>query len=133
MIDWILNTLNFLKMKMKLFLTGIALTALTTIAFSQQPDSVQGHRNCPGKATYVDANKNGKCDNNQNKFANADTISKNGTACAGVCRQHAGQGCGQRAGQGQGQCADKGRSRDKNFVDADKNGICDNYEAEIKK
>jgi hypothetical protein len=120
-------------MKMKLFLTGIALTALTTIAFTQQPDSGQVHRNCPGKSpSCVDAHKNGKCDNNQNKFANADTISQNGTTCAGACRQHAGQGCSQNASQGPGQCPDKGRGKGRNFVDADKNGICDKYEAELK-
>ncbi len=122
-------------MRAKLFLTGIALTALTTIAFTQQPGSGQGQRNGTGKgAAYVDANKNGICDNYENKTANFARHGKNGAVCMGGCGQRSGQGCGRRAGQegsaqNQGRCQGKGR----NFVDADKNGICDYYEAASKK
>ena len=112
-------------MKSKLILTGISLTALTAIAFTQQPGSGQGQRNGTGKApAYVDANKNGICDNYENKTANYAQHRKNGTACRG--------GYGQRAGQGQGQSQGKGQGKGRNFVDADKNGICDYYEAAAK-
>ena len=113
-------------MKTKIILTGIALTVLTTFAFTQQPGSGKGQRNGTGKATaYVDANKNGICDNYENKTANFGRHRKNGTACMG--------GCGQRAGQGQGQNKGRGQGRGRNFVDADKNGVCDYYEAASKK
>jgi hypothetical protein len=113
-------------MRAKLFLTGIALTALTTIAFTQQPGSGQGQGHGKGKASsFVDANKNGICDNYENKTANIDGKSKNGTACMG--------GCSQRAGQGSGQNKETGRGKGRNFVDADKNGVCDYYEAATKK
>jgi hypothetical protein len=40
-----------------------------------------------------------------------------------------GNGTGNCTGNGQGQ----GKGKGKNFVDADKNGVCDTYEARTKK
>ena len=104
-------------MKAKLILTGIALTALTAIAFTQQPGSGQGQRNGTGKGTaYVDANKNGICDNYENKTANCARHRKNGHCLQGgiraACRAGMWSACrtgirtkpGQWPGQGQELC-----------------------------
>jgi hypothetical protein len=123
-----------MKMRAKLFLAGIFLATLTTMAFTQQPGSGQGQRNGTGKGTaYVDANKNGICDNYENKTVNCARHGKNGTACMGGCGQRARQGCGQRAGHGSGQSQGRDQVKGSNFVDANKNGICDNFEAATKK
>jgi hypothetical protein len=116
-----------MKMRAKLILTGIALTVITTVAFTQQPGSGKGQRNGTGKGTaYVDANKNGICDNYENKTADFARHGKNGTACNGGCCHRAGQ-------EGSAQNQGRGRGKGRNFVDADKNGICDYYEAASKK
>jgi hypothetical protein len=137
-------------MKAKLILTGIALTALTAFAFSQEPDSAKGQRNGTGKATaYVDSNKNGICDNYENKSADLGRHGKNVTAGKAGCGHHngqgcgqcgnngcgnqEGQGCGQHAGQRSGQNQGRGHGKSKNFVDANKNGICDYKEATSEK
>lgn len=113
-------------MKTKLFLTGLALMALTVFANGQDPVAKQGQGNgqCCGRcngtgkgAAFVDKNNNGICDNFENRTANATGNKGNGN---GKC-----DGTGKRQGQGRG----KGR----NFVDANKNGICDYYEANTKK
>lgn len=92
-------------MKTKLIFTGLALIATT--AFISAQSQGNGNRKCngTGKGTgFVDNNKNGICDNYENR-TNKKTVGNN-------CN-----------GQGKG----------KNFIDANKNGICDNYEAGTKK
>jgi hypothetical protein len=107
-------------MKTKLFLTGIALIAITSFAIAQDPVTAQGQGNGRGRcngtgqgASFVDANKDGKCDNFGTKKANS-TGSKGKGACNGT---------GQGKGQGKG----------RNFVDANKNGACDTFEAQSNK
>jgi len=111
-------------MRTKLFLTGIALIAITSFAIAQEPVNTQGQGQgngmgrCNGTgqgAAFVDANKDGKCDNFGTK--NASATGKRGQ---GACK-----GTGQGKGQGKG----KGR----NFVDANKNGVCDTFEAQSNK
>jgi hypothetical protein len=95
-------------MKAKIFLTALALVAVTTFATAQNPKCVRGNGNCKvtGKSTtFVDSNKDGICDN---------------------------QGAGKSAtpklkrdGSGQGQKL--------NYVDNNKNGVCDTNEARQKK
>jgi len=109
-------------MKTKLFLTGIVLVAITSLAIAQEPVTTQGQGNGRGRcngtgqgAAFVDANKDGKCDNFGTK--NASATGKRGQ---GACN-----GTGQGKGQGKG----KGR----NFVDANKNGVCDTFEAQKSK
>lgn len=111
-------------MKAKLFLTGLALMAVTVSASAQNPVTSQGRGNCkgPGNGTnkgisFVDKNNNGTCDNSESRTANATDNKGRGT---GIC-----DGSGKGQGQGKGQKI--------NFVDADKNGICDTYEARTKK
>ncbi len=110
-------------MKAKLFLTGLALMAVTAFASAQNPVAGQGRGNCkgPGNGTckgvaFVDKNNDGICDNNT---ANATGNKGKGN---GICD-------GSGKGQGQGQ----GKGKGINFVDANKNGICDTYEARTKK
>ena len=107
-------------MKTKIFLTGLALLALTTFASAQNPVTVRGNGNgsCNGTAKcsgFVDANKNGICDTYENRTTNASVGKGNGT---GKC-----------TGNGQG----RGKGKGKNFVDANKNGVCDTFEARTKK
>jgi hypothetical protein len=106
-------------MRTKLFLTGLAFIAFTALATAQDPVAGQGQGkgrgpcNGTGKGSaYVDANKDGICDNL-------------GTSNAGASGKR-GAGNGRCNGKGQGQ--GKGR----NFVDANKNGICDTFEARTK-
>jgi hypothetical protein len=101
-------------MKTKLFITGLAFFAMTSLGFSQngKPQDKQG-RSCP---SWVDENKNGICDKYENRTP--------GQGRNGNCK---GNGyCGGNQGQGKGMMNGQGKGR--NFVDADKNGVCDRYE-----
>lgn len=107
-------------MKTKLFLTGLAIIAMSAFANAQEPAAGQGQGTgrCRGTGTcrgpgFVDANKDGICDNQGKSTANMAGNRGNGT-----CN-----------GKGQGQ----GRGNGKNFVDANKNGICDRFEAPSNK
>ena len=101
-------------MKAKIFLTGLAILALTTFTSAQNPQGGRGNGNCNGTgkgSAFVDSNKDGVCDNSGTGKSAAQKGKRDGT------------------GNGQGQGKGKGR----NFVDADKNGVCDTYEARTKK
>ena len=109
-------------MKTKLFITGLALMAVTAFASAQNPVAGQGNGNgrCNGigkGSAFVDKNKDGVCDNYENRTANV--------------TDNKGKGNGKCDGSGKGRRLGKGKGR--NFVDANKNGICDNYEASTKK
>lgn len=115
-------------MTTKLFLTGLALLAVTTLVSAQQGT---GKGNCQskcqskcsgtGKGTaYVDKNNNGVCDNYESRKDSTSTKKGKGL---GKC-----DGTGNGQGKGTGKAAGKG----KNFVDANKNGVCDHAET-IKK
>jgi len=115
-----------MEMKTKLFFTGVALMALTAFTFAQDPGTGKNLRNGTGRGpSYVDTNKNDTCDHYENNTANFAQHRRNATNCRSAHGQHAGQGLGRNQGRGQG--------NHRNFVDADKNGVCDNYEAAIKK
>lgn len=101
-------------MKAKIFLSGLALVALTTFATAQNPQGRRGNGNCngTGKGTaFVDNNKDGICDNQGTGKSRAQKGKRDGT------------------GNGQGQ----GKGKGKNFIDANNNGVCDTYEARTKK
>ena len=130
-------------MKTKLFITGLALMAITTLAGAQNNDVNQSQQNVTGRVlAYVDANKNGICDNYENRVSDVPNGRRN-FYCRfnGQGQQGQGQGQGQRLrlrnGMGQGQRPGygmgPGRGRNRNFVDADRNGVCDFYEAPVKK
>lgn len=103
-------------MKTKLLLTALAFFAMTTIGFSQnqqqQDQSGRKQGNCPA---WVDENKNGVCDNYENRTPGQGRGNGNGY-CGG--RNQGQPGKGMMNGQGRG----------RNFVDENKNGICDRYE-----
>jgi hypothetical protein len=103
-------------MKAQIFLTGLAIAALTTFASAQNPcgGNARGNGNCNGTGkgvAFVDSNKDGVCDN------------------FGTGKSTAQKGKSDGSGKGQGQ----GKGKGKNFVDADKNGVCDTYEVRVKK
>lgn len=113
-------------MKTKLFITGLAFVALTAIASAQTTSpATNNNTGSAGRgAAYVDANNDGVCDNFEN------TGGMHRGYCAGQ-----GKGMGKGNGQGKGMAAGQNRRTQKgamttgrNFVDTDKNGICDNRE-----
>lgn len=126
-------------MKTKLFLTGIALMALTAFTIAQEPGTGRGVRNGTGKGpAYVDTNNNHVCDNYENNTARNGRHAKGNARFQAVKGQRPGQsvvhGQGRGRGAGHGLAQNQGRrGTGRNFVDADKNGICDYYEAAGKK
>ena len=119
-------------MNTKLIISGLALIAVTTIA-SAQNNEVQPRQNTTtarGPA-FVDANNDGVCDNYTNGRGKALRANRNGRGNGNCYAQ--GQRQGQRQGQGQGRGQGQGQNRGRNFVDADKNGICDYNEAPAAK
>jgi len=108
-------------MKAKIFLSGLALVAMTAIASAQGPGNGKGNGKCNGSGqgtSFVDTNKNGICDTFENRTANTAVRKGNGNGnCNGT-----GKGKGQGNGHGKG----------KNFVDANNNGVCDTFEAREK-
>ena len=115
-------------MKTKLFITGLALMAITTLASAQNNGVSQSQQKGTGSGlAYVDANKNGICDNYENRTSNLPAGRRN-IYCRFNVQGQQGLGLGQRQGNGMGQ----GQGRNRNFVDADKNGVCDFYEASSK-
>ncbi len=116
-------------MKTKLLITGLAFMAITTLVSAQNQGTGQRQMNGKGKGTtFVDANKNGICDNYENRTANSTTATgyANCQGCGRGLKQGQGQGSGQRGMR-------QGRGNQSNFVDADKNGICDFRETPGKK
>ncbi|MBV5314694.1 MAG: hypothetical protein JZU47_15440 [Prolixibacteraceae bacterium] len=100
-------------MKAQIFLTGLAIVALTTFASAQNPQCGKGNGNCKGTgkgAAFVDSNKDGICDKQGAGKSGAQKGKKDGT------------------GNGQGQ----GKGKGKNFVDTNKNGVCDTFEARTR-
>jgi hypothetical protein len=131
-----------MEMKTKLFITGLILMAMTTLANAQNNVVNQSRQKGTGNGlAYVDANKNGICDNYENRTSDVPGGRRN-FYCRFNCQERQGQGQGRRLrlrnGMGQGQRPGNGmgmgpgRGRNRNFVDADKNGICDYYEASSK-
>lgn len=108
-------------MKTKQIISGLALIAITTIASAQSNKVPPCQKNSTGTGVaYIDANNNGICDNFENSPKTVAQRKRGGNG--GNCQAGA---RGRGTGQGQG----KGR----NFVDADKNGICDHSVLNSKK
>jgi hypothetical protein len=112
-------------MTTKLIISALAFLAITTIASAQNNGTQNRQRDFTGKGiAYVDANKNGICDNFENSVSTNSPRKRLGN---GKC-------CGMRQGQrGMGRGMGQGQGRRLNFVDANKNGICDYNEAHAKK
>jgi len=123
-----------MEMKTKLFFTGLALMALTALTSAQNNGTDKNQLNPTGKClAYVDANNNGICDNFENRMTTSPARNRNAN-----CRRYAqGKQMGQGMGQGMGRGMGRGRrmaqgQRSGNFVDANKNGVCDFYEKNLK-
>ncbi len=132
-------------MKTRLFLTAAAFIAMTAIATAQtaQPAADQTGRGRAAGNVYVDADKDGVCDNvakgtrpgrraysegaNQ-KAANRGTGQGQGRGQAVASGRGQGRGQGMAAGTGQGRGNGQGRfnGRGPAFVDANNDGVCDN-------
>jgi len=104
-------------MKTKLFLTGLALTTLVTVASAQTSTTATNAKNGRAVGTsFVDNNKNGVCDNYENRSG-----ARQGN---GYCR-----GKGNQSGRGNGKGLGNGKGNgQRQFIDTNKNGICDNRE-----
>lgn len=120
-------------MKTKLFITGIALVALTAMVSAQTTGTASRSQNGKGKGVaWVDANNDGICDN-YNSLASAGKMEKGNANCNGTAKRLGnGQGNGQRKGMAAmrgNNGTGRGQNKGVNFVDADKNGVCDNRQA----
>lgn len=84
----------------------------------------------PRKSGYVDADKNGVCDNYQNGTSNRGNGMRlrdgSGRGRHGGACNYSGKGMGR---EGRGQYNGQGP----NYVDANKNGVCDYRESVVKK
>ena len=138
-------------MKTRLFFTVAAFVAMTAIAAAQTTETnpVQAGKGRAAGNVYVDADKDGVCDNYENgtrpgrraysagenqaagnrgpgKGQGLAQGPRNGQGRGqGVA---AGRGAGRGAGQGQGTAPGRGRHNGQGpaFVDANKDGVCDN-------
>jgi len=134
-------------MKTRLFFTVAAFIAMTAIATAQtvqQTPDQTGKGRAAGNV-YVDADKDGVCDNYENgtrpgrraysageNQAAANRGPGKGQGLAQGPRNGQGRGqavpAGRGAGQGQGTAPGRGRNNGQGpaFVDANKDGVCDN-------
>ena len=117
-------------MKTKLFITGLALIAITAMTSAQQNNaSQQKPATQPGRGVYIDANNNGICDYYE-AFGNFNRGGRRGAASATPGRRGmaADQGREMRPAQGRGMGPGQGRGLapgGRFYVDENKNGICD--------
>ena len=129
-------------MKTKVFLLSIAMIAMTG-AVSAQNTTKQPTRNSQQGVNFVDTNKDGVCDNfekgNGGNNPKGDGVRlKDGSGRTSGKGKKAFQCQGMRNGQGQGNKNGTGQGlRDGSgngtgsrgaYVDANKNGVCDNRE-----
>jgi hypothetical protein len=138
-------------MKTRLFFTVAAFIAMTAIATAQtalQTPDQTGKGRAAGNV-YVDADKDGVCDNYENGTRPGRRAYSGGENQAAAHRGPgkgqglaqgprngqgrgqgvaAGRGAGRGAGQGQGTAPGRGRHNGQGpaFVDANKDGVCDN-------
>ncbi len=115
-------------MKTKLFLTGLVLITMTIAVNGQKTETESKQVDAPARgAAFVDENKNGVCDNFENRRGS---------------RPGQGRFCyrgGKGNGNGNGNCyrggngAAQGQGHGKYFADKDNNGVCDNFETRNKK
>ncbi|MBP6936135.1 DUF6520 family protein [Bacteroides sp.] len=136
-------------MKKKLILSLVALVATIGIASAQNTQSKSQTKSTQTrKVCFVDANSNGICDSYENgtcKVGNGkglmdgsgkgQGLRKGSGRKGGGRNQAAGQGKARVGNTGQGLRDGSGRGnggREANFVDANKNGVCDRRETTTK-
>ena len=122
-------------MKTKLLITAAALIVFTALASAQDKAANQDQQNTTNNrgVAWVDANNDGICDN----FEARRSGNFKGRGQGNMRGAGQGQGQGQRMGMGRrgmGPCGmGQGQGNGRNYVDADKNGICDFRETPVKK
>ena len=106
-------------MKTKLFISAIAVVLSVGMVTAQNQNQVKKDAATTTQTgpAFVDKNNNGVCDNFENGIPGNPNANGKQRLLDGSGRGQ-GKGMGMRNGRGQG----------RNFVDADKDGICDNYE-----
>jgi hypothetical protein len=122
-----------MEMKTKLLITGLAFMAMTILVSAQNQEAPQRQQNPTGRGSaWVDANNDGVCDNFETNKSSGLRGNRSGNFKS--TDQCPGLGMGQRGmRQGQGKGQGMGQGNNRNFVDADKNGICDFRETPAKK
>jgi len=127
-------------MKTRLFITALAIAAVTAMASAQEKSTAQDQKAVTqaSAGNYVDADDNGVCDYYEANGRNNGNGRKMGNARAAHGRQGmaAGQGRGMRAAHGRGMGPGQGKGLapgGPNFVDENKNGICDLRETPARK
>lgn len=119
-------------MKTKLLIIGLAFAALTTAASAQNKSVVQDQKAVPQteRGIFVDEDNNGVCDyyETNGRMNGKGRGMGNGQAAQGRRGMAAGQCRGIRPAQGRGMGPGQGKGLapgGRNFVDENKNGICD--------
>ncbi len=116
-------------MKTKFFLAIIAVMLSLGVASAQNTDSKTTKAETK-KGCFVDANKNGICDNFESKTCTRGDGSglQNGKG-SGCCKgEGAKNGNGHKHRHGKGHKHGNGKGQGQNFVDENKNGVCDHNE-----
>lgn len=112
-------------MKTRLLFIGLAFIAITTMASAQKQEAGKRQQDSTCiRVIFLDENKNGICDNYENRGSNL-SLSTDNKNCTGY-----------RSGKKQfhGKCGRMQEKRtNRNFIDADKNGICDFRETPANK
>jgi hypothetical protein len=129
-------------MKTRLFITMAAFVAMTAIAAAQTTDTTTGQTG-KGRAagnTFVDADNDGVCDNYENGTRpgrRAYSAGENQAAANRGPGRGQGLGQGKRNGQGRSMGMASGRGYHQGqgpaFVDANKDGVCDNLQTTVVK
>jgi hypothetical protein len=129
-------------MKTRLFLTVATFIAMTLIASAQTKDKT----NTPAAQdkdqgiAWVDANNNGVCDNFENGVRQGrgqrqgqGQAYQNGRVKGMGRTQGTARGKGMGRTQGTARGKGPGRNQGPNFIDENKNGVCDYRETPVKK
>jgi hypothetical protein len=120
-------------MRARLFISVVVLTALTVVATAQTNNqtSVPAGQGRTQGAARVDANNDGICDNFE-KGTPAGKGHMNGQHAGKGNMHHRGQGIARGNGQGKGNGQGRFNGKGPDFIDADKDGICDNAKTPAK-
>lgn len=129
-------------MKTRLFITMAAFVAMTAIAAAQTTDTTTGQTG-KGRAagnTFVDADNDGVCDNYENGTRPGRRAYPAGENQAAANRgpgrgQDLGQGKRNGQGRSMGMASGRGYHQGQGpaFVDANKDGVCDNLQTTVVK
>lgn len=123
-----------MKKRTKLFLLVVVLVASVSVVFAQtKKTETTGEKQ---KSCFVDANNNKICDKHENGTCKKACDGKGQQANAECKNKNNKENCTQSCGNKKAQCKNKSKecagTNCKNFVDENKNGVCDRKES-VKK